>query len=75
MVTQTPHPKDHDLLIEISTKLDLYIAQANSMLTDHEQRIRRVEQSIQKLKGAQWVIGGIATLATIIISIVQLFIH
>lgn len=65
--------KDHDLLIEISTKLDIYILQSNAQLQDHETRIRKVESLAQRLKGAQWIIAGIATLATIIISIVQLF--
>lgn len=75
MENQQPSPtKDHDLLIEISTKLDLYISQSNTIIQDHEARIRKVEQTIQKLRGAQWILGGLGAIFTTIISVIQIFV-
>lgn len=71
---QTPTTKDHDLLIEISTKLDLYISQSNLIIQDHESRLRKMEQTIQKLKGVQWFLGGLGAVFTTIISVIQIFV-
>lgn len=74
MVDQPPS-HDHDILIEIKTKLDVYILQSSKTLTDHETRLRRVEQVVQRLKGVQWVIAGLGTLGTIIASLLPAILH
>ena len=54
-VTSNIQKSDHDLLIEISTKLDTALRQGG----DHETRIRSIERKIYGMSGAATIAGAI----------------
>ncbi len=68
--TSDRRTSDHDLLIEINTKLGRAIIDIKDMRDDTQRRLDKIEQRTEILEAWKWYIIGIATALSLLANMI-----